>query len=200
MDSTIERLICEFRTGNQEAAKELYERFVGQMLVMVRRMLGTASNRAAFDSEGIVQSGFQSFFSSIQKTNFDSRKGKIGGLLVRIVSCKAYRQLRRKFPATFASEDIRDAREITGALLDAKLSEPEVQAVLRERASKILEDFTEGEHQILELYFDLSDERSILKIASLCQRSVTSVEKVINRFIEQLQLLSTAEDADNSGE
>jgi RNA polymerase sigma-70 factor, ECF subfamily len=186
VDRSLDELLERFRSGDERAAAELFDRFAERMLALVRRQLSGTSHRAAFDSEGIVQEGFRSFFSAVRKPHFDPHKGSIGGLLARIVLRKAQTKVRRKHPESLAP-DVADAAGAMVSLLAGGLTEQEIEVTLREQVSHVLKGFTERERTIVESFLDPCADRSIADVARACRRSLTTVEDVIDRFIAGLQ-------------
>jgi RNA polymerase sigma factor (sigma-70 family) len=186
VDRSVDELLARFRSGDEAAGAELFDRFSQQMLSLVRRQLSRSSHRAAIDSEAIVQEGFRSFFSAVRKPRFDSRKGNIGGLLTRIVLRKAQTKLRRKYPESLAS-DAMDTAHTLASLLDGNLTEQEAELAVRDNVLAVLRQFSERERHLVELFLDQRTERSIADVARTARRSLTTVEDVVDRFIESLQ-------------
>ena len=187
MESNDQSLVKRYRKGDVDAAGELHDRFSGQMLSLVRAMLKGHKNRGVFDSEGIVQEGFKSFFSAVRKPAFDPEKGKIGGYLAAIVANKTRIKLRRLYPANVASEDLKAIADTAAAFAMGSLSEPEVNTALSQVVGDILDGTTPKEREILNIYLDIEDDRSPAEIARDCRRSRTTVHDVIDRFSSRLR-------------
>ena len=187
MESGVRSLIERYRKGDVDAATELHNRFLGQMLNLVRAMLKGHDNRGVFDSEGIVQEGFKSFFSAVRKPTFDPEKGRIGGYLAAIVANKTRIKLRRLYPVNVPSEDLNVIADAAAAFAMGSLSEPEVNTALSQVVGGILDDCTSKEREILNIYLDTEDDRSKAEIARACRRSRTTVEDVIVRFSMRLR-------------
>ncbi len=198
MDSTLSDLVDRFRAGDRDAGDELYQRYAGEMLNLVRRRLSSSRNRAAIDSRDVLQDGFKSFFSAIQKPTFDPRRFSIGGLLNTIVSRKAFAHLRRRYPENITPDDVDLRQEVTAALVDAQFSEPEMDATVRELEATLLEEFTEKERLVLEHFLDPWSDASPESIAAVCHRSIRTVREVIDRFIRRLRQLA-AQGSDSRG-
>lgn len=198
VDKAVATVVEKFRDGDDSAATELYDLFSGQMIALVHKLVRSATHRGAIDSEGIINSGFRSFLSAIRKPTFDSRTKRVGGLLATIVARKAYAKLRRKYPHQSPSEDIQQMRDSSATILEAKWSEQEVESILREAIASTLDDMTEKEKRVLELYLDRDQERSLQEIATACRRTLTTVEDIIDRFTVALQIYLRAGERDNS--
>ncbi len=191
----VDDLVARFRSGDEEAGAELYRRFSGRLLLMVKRRLEGARCRGALDSEAILQEGFRSFFSAVKKPHFDPHKGNIGGLLSRIVLRKAQTRARRKYPEA-ATPEAMDGAGAMASLLSGQLSEQEVAAGVAEAVDSVLDRLTDRERLIMEAFLDEEAGRSIAEVARSCRRSVTTVEGVIDRFIRDLRALVAAVDQD----
>src|SRR5438105_2600607 len=62
-------LLQQWRTGNEEAARQLFDRYVSQLVALARRRI---SQRIAgrVDAEDIVQSVFRTFFHRVREGQF----------------------------------------------------------------------------------------------------------------------------------
>src|SRR5205823_4096100 len=62
-------LLKQWRTGNEEAARQLFDRYVTQLVALARRRI---SQRIAgrVDAEDIVQSVFRTFFHRVREGQF----------------------------------------------------------------------------------------------------------------------------------
>lgn len=188
MDRADDELVARFRAGDEGAATELYQRYVSQMLANVRRRLSGTASRGAYDSEGIVQAGFRSFFSNLKKPDFESGKWRIGALLTSIVNRKCGVALR-KMNRTVSSDQDDQRSVVEWALAAAANTESLQEFELRrnELFDSILDDETDREKSILACYLDESDPRSLAEIASSCRCSLTTVEATIKRFESNLR-------------
>jgi RNA polymerase sigma factor (sigma-70 family) len=199
MDPVEGELLTQFRAGDEDAARELFDRFSGEMMNLVRRRLSGLRRRTGLDSEGILQEGFRSFFSAIKKPTFDPERASLGALLNTIVSRKVCLHLRRKYPPSVAAGEIGAVRDVTAALLDADLSEPEMAAALWEAVSTTLEEFTDRERLVLELYLDPWNEASAQDIARLRRTTTKSVNQTIAHFTDQLRRLLAEDGGTRAG-
>ena len=185
-ESHVKSLVARYRDGDQDAATELHGRFVREMVARVRHILRDSRNRAAIDSQAIVQEGFKSFFSAVRKPSFDAAKGNIGGYLAAIVKNKTLAKLRRKYPSNLVAEEVNAIADAAAALSEGSLTEQEVNVSLHEALDDLVDDFTPKEREVLSCYLDEDDERSLQEIADGCGRSLATVERVIASFTAQL--------------
>ncbi|MCA9076972.1 MAG: sigma-70 family RNA polymerase sigma factor [Planctomycetaceae bacterium] len=189
MDESDDDLVNRFRGGDQRAADELYNRYVGKMLEEVRAHLWNVRRREGFSSDGIVNEGFRSFFSKLNKDDFDPDKLKIGGLLARIMFCKTMlrfrKQKRQQRRQSFAPETIADMVQAAIETSRRDDSEQFIKAWFQELTDA--GDFNELERRILSLYLDANDERTIDEIAEVCECSGATVRATIKMFREYLK-------------
>jgi RNA polymerase sigma-70 factor, ECF subfamily len=54
--------MARLRSGDQDAAREVFQRFVGQLIRLARRQFDVVLRRKV-DPEDVVQSAYKSFFS-----------------------------------------------------------------------------------------------------------------------------------------
>jgi RNA polymerase sigma factor (sigma-70 family) len=192
MAATAQQLAAEYRAhGDEEAAKRLYDLFVGEMLELVRWKLRGTEDRGALDSEGIVHSGFESFFSAIRRPGFDPWQGKVGGYLAVIVSRKVFSALRRRrLVSTSAPDDVTTIIDAAAALAEGKTTEQEVLAVFHEGIEPLLEDLTKREREIIRRFLDNHDDRGLEQIARDFKWAKPRVENVVDQFIARLRTQS----------
>ncbi len=88
------RLLVEgWRAGNQDAARQLFERYVDRLVALARRRI---SPRLAsrVDPEDVVQSVFRTFFGRLKEGQFHiEEQNDLCKLLMRITVHKALRQV-----------------------------------------------------------------------------------------------------------
>lgn len=180
-------LIERYRKGDQEAASELFHAFSGQMAALASRMVREHFSKSAIDVEGIVNSGFRSFFSAVLKPSFDSRAGQIGGLLATIVSRKALVRLRRKYPTTLEPDDFQCAVDVFAKQSLGDLSDLELTYDMREVIAPVIADLTEKEQRLLIAMLDPSDERSIDEIAIDHKSSLITAHNLFDSVQAQLR-------------
>ncbi len=77
-------LVSRWRKGDQDAAKQLFDRYASRLVALARRQI---SHRLAsrLDPEDVVQSVFRSFFGRVKAGKFRiEEQDDLGKLLVRI--------------------------------------------------------------------------------------------------------------------
>src|SRR5215471_4942691 len=84
MSNSFAKFLAQLRSQDDAAAKEVFERFVHQLVVLARRHIG-AGLRHKVDPEDIVQSAYKSFFFRYGAGNLDlDNWNSIWGLLTLI--------------------------------------------------------------------------------------------------------------------
>ena len=86
-------LVSRWRAGDQDAAKELFDRYASRLVALARKQI---SQRLAsrVDPEDVVQSVFRSFFGRVKAGKFHiEEQDDLGKLLVRITVHKTLRKV-----------------------------------------------------------------------------------------------------------
>lgn len=68
-------LMQRFREGDQDAASQLFERYVGKLVSLTQRSLSSQLGRR-IDAEDVVQSAFRSFFRGTRDGRFQLESGQ----------------------------------------------------------------------------------------------------------------------------
>lgn len=180
-------MVQRYRDGDQSAATQLHDVFISEMLVLARRHVQDCISPSAVDVEGIVNSGFRSFFSAVLKPNFDSRGGKIGGLLATIVSRKALKALRRKYPTVIPNEAIDPVAEVVSANIQQHYTEQDAYSDLLEILKPLLATMTLKELEIIHSLLDPFDERSVAELAEYHHTSTATIRELMDRIKKWLK-------------
>lgn len=189
-DALDRELITRFRNGDADAARELHARHVQAMLELVSRKLREVSSRGWYDSEGIVNSGFRSFFSQVKKPNFDPEKWRTGALLSTIVQRKFLVQARRKAaPSGHDPENLRLIAENAIAMSADAASMQEAESCVNEVMAAALSEATDQDRIVLQRWLDKDVERTLDDIAEECDCSLSAVKGCLKRFESRLREL-----------
>src|SRR5690349_3686416 len=95
MDETSVELLEKYRLGDEQAATELFRRYVGRLTVLASARMAPRIARR-FDPEDVVLSAYRSFFARARNGNFSlEHSGDLWRLLVGIVLKKLYHQVAR---------------------------------------------------------------------------------------------------------
>ena len=95
-EGSVTNWIEQLKAGDQQAAQNLWERYVQRLLELARRKLGHAPRRAA-DEDDVVQSAFANLFLGVREGRFpklDDRQD-LWQVLVLLTDRRVTDQLRR---------------------------------------------------------------------------------------------------------
>ena len=136
-------LVARVAAGDQAGLAELYDRFSGMLLALIRRILGEG------EAEDVLQDTFVQVWNQAQR--YDSKRSSVSTWLVLIARSRAIDRLRSRQ----VSDRAKDASERENPRTDE--SPKGVGTVLhRERAEKLsreLGNLPEEQRQVLELAF-----------------------------------------------
>src|SRR3954447_3561466 len=153
---TFARLMARLRSGEDAAAREVFERFVGRLVALARGRFNRVLARKV-DPEDVVQSAFKSFFVRHRAGKLEvGDRGGLWNLLTLITLRKCADRAEY-----FLAERRDAAREATGSAVgdgpDAWLvardrePRPEEAAILAETVERLFRDVGAHERPILEL-------------------------------------------------
>src|SRR6476661_8208380 len=149
-DDTSARLMARLRSGEDAAAREVFERFAGRLVALARGRFNRLLARKV-DPEDVVQSAFKSFF--VRHREGKLHVGDCDGLW-NLLTLITLRKCADR--AEYFSAERRDAaREASGpaawlAALDRQ-PRPEEAVVLAETVECLFRDVSARERPILEL-------------------------------------------------
>src|SRR5438270_9087810 len=147
-------LIELWRRGDEDAARQIVDRYLDRLLVLARRRL---SQRLAsrVDAEDIVQSVFRTFFGRLKEGQFVfADQDDLCKLLVRITLHKTLRQVAfhkaAKRDPGMETDQGEHHREQLLALLDGEPT-PEATVAFLDQLEHFLNQLKPQERQILEM-------------------------------------------------
>lgn len=179
-------LLGRFRTGEQDAATQLYLRYAGRLQAWASSQT-SASLTTRFDEEDVVQSVFRTLFRRVSEGLYDVPDGDELWQLLLVIALNKIRKL-----ATFHRAQKRDvgrtlgtdALELVGQQnqTDDETSLHVLQMVVDELLSKL----PDSQRSIIELRIDGHKTNDI---AGLTKRSSRTVERVLQEFRRKLSSL-----------
>ena len=188
-DAHFEELLTKLQAGDQQAAREIVDRFRGRLLHLAARQFDTWLREKA-DPEGVVQSALFSFFRRAQEGSL-SPDGwdEIAAILAVITIRKCSN--RRKFllaEKRDASKEVLNVNGETEAWEPVNLFQfgPEDEAIFQELYDWLLRGFEDRERAIVELAFQGS---TASQIAEQLQRPVRTVRRVMSRLRDRVERL-----------
>jgi RNA polymerase sigma-70 factor (ECF subfamily) len=189
---TFARLMTRLRSGEDAAAREVFEQFSGRLVALARHRFNRLLARKV-DPEDVVQSAFKSFFVRHRAGKLDV--GGTDGLwnLLTLITLRKCADRAEYFLA-----DRRDAaREVTGSTggdgADAWLVAldrepcPEEAVILAETVEHLYRDVSAHERPILELSLQGYTAAEISDRLGRAERSVRRLRERIRKRLEHLQ-------------
>jgi RNA polymerase sigma-70 factor, ECF subfamily len=183
-------LLRKVRIGDQEAARQLYERYGEQLIALARRRISQRFSRRV-DPEDIVQSVFRTFFGRAKAGEFVLEgPDDLCRLLARITVHKTLRQI------AFHHMGKRDVtKEATGGVegherlneLLARDPTPEASSLFVDQLRHFLMNLRPQEQQIVDLRMQ---EYTAAEIAQKLNVS----ERTIRRLMERIRAIAEQED------
>jgi RNA polymerase sigma factor (sigma-70 family) len=181
-------LVDRCRTGDPDAARELFERYVDRLVAVARRRLSQpVSSRV--DPEDVVQSVFRTFFGRLKGGQFQlDQQNDLCKLLVRITVNKALRQVAyQKAAKRDPSQEAHSCdgeREHVLQLL-ARDPDPEEAVAFLDQLEHFLAQLTPDERRILEMRVQGYSNDDICKELGIYDRKIRRVLERIRGLAEQ---------------
>jgi RNA polymerase sigma factor (sigma-70 family) len=95
LDDASIHLVARWRQGDQQAAQELFERYVSRLIALAQSRL-SSKLAGRIDAEDVVQSAYRSFFAAARDGRFQiQRGGELWRLLVATTLHKLHDQIKR---------------------------------------------------------------------------------------------------------
>jgi RNA polymerase sigma-70 factor (ECF subfamily) len=192
VDDTFRALVARLRSGEDAAAREVFERFSGRLIALARRQFNQLLARKV-DPEDVVQSAFKSFF-------IRHREGKVeiddGGSLWNLLTLITLRKCADR--AEYFRADRRDAaREATGLaggdrpdpglIAVDREPRPDEAVILAETVEHLFRALTADERPILELSLQGYTAPEISDRLGRAERTVRRLRERIRKRLERLQ-------------
>jgi RNA polymerase sigma factor (sigma-70 family) len=187
-------LIARWRTGDQQAAAELFHRYADRLIALARCHLSSKLSQRV-DPEDVVQSAYRSFFAGARNGRYAlDRSGDLWRLLVAITLHKARRQIE-VHTADKRSINLEQRLEdgVLGIPAAALAHEPSVveAMALTETVEAVLCRLTPTERRVIELRLQ---GYSLAEIVAESERSRATVQRIIDRVKQYLMDARLLED------
>ncbi len=183
-------LLRRFRSGEGDAATELYLRYAGRLQALAR--MQTAANLSTrFDPEDVVQSVFRTFFRRAAEGMYDVPPGAQLWQLLLVLALNKVRSL-----ASFHRAQRRDVRRTAG---DPSLGvhpgadDPTPAQILNLVIQDVLGQLPTVQQRMIELRIDGHE---VGQIAEITGRSKRTVERVLQKF--RIRLSELIDDAEST--
>lgn len=184
-------LLRRFRSGEQEAATEIYVRYARRLQALAAKQTG-ADLAPRFDPEDVVQSVFRTFFRRASAGYYEAPAGEELWRLLLVLSLHKVRDLavyhraqKRDVSRTWSVES-HDA-PTGGPTGDDQLAYDSLRLVV----SELISDLPESNREIIQLRIDGHE---VEEIAKQTGRAKRTVERTLQQFRDRLRRMVERED------
>jgi RNA polymerase sigma-70 factor (ECF subfamily) len=185
-------LMTRLRSGEDDAAREVFGRFAQRLAGLARRQFGAAL-RNRVDPEDVVQSAYKSFFirhreGKLRAESWDGLWGLLTLLVLRKCADKAnyFRAGKRDVRREVASRHAPDESDSWRESIDREPTAEEA-AVLRETVEQLFHALSDHERPILELSLQGYTAREISVQLGRAERTVRRLREQVRLRLEQPQ-------------
>jgi len=181
-------LVSRWRKGDQDAAKQLFDRYASRLVALARRQI---SQRLAsrLDPEDVVQSVFRSFFGRVKAGKFRiEEQDDLGKLLVRITVNKTLRKVEyHRAAKRDPSQEVIQGDHASDDLLQVLDRDPTPETVVAfvDQLDHFLNQLRPEERQILELRFQGYTNGEITKKLGIYDRKIRRLIERVRGLAEQ---------------
>lgn len=176
-------LIRRLRSGDDEAAREVFDRYAARLLLLSRRRIGQRMN-SRVDPEDVVQSVFRTFFARVKNDQFDiAAKDDLFKLLVRITAHKTLRQIAHHRAAKRdPKQETPQGDDAHEMLMQVMADEPTPETIVTfmDQLEHFLSQLAPEDRQILELRLQGFSTEEIAK-------QLGSYDRKIRRVLERIR-------------
>jgi len=190
MTDSFADFLKRLKAGDDEAARQILERFARQLIAMARRRVdGPLKHKV--DPEDVVQSACKSFFYRYSDGNFDiGNWNSLWGLLTIITVRKcseriAYHRAERRDAAREVSASQREPAASPELL--SREPTPMEAVELSETIDRLLAGLDERERPVVELSLQGFTAREISKRLDRAERTVRLLRERVRKRLERMQ-------------
>jgi len=191
------QLLAQWRDGNQQAAQELFQRYVDRLMALARSRL-SQQLAPRIDPEDVVQSAYRSFFMGARAGRFEpQRGGDLWRVLVAITLHKLQDQVDRHTAGkrSVAAEQALDGDpNMPPVPLLSREPSPLEALTLWDEVEQLLRQLDPLPRRLLELRLQ---GHSLEEIAVALQCSERTVIRILKRIKQQLEERSAVRGAPN---
>ncbi len=186
-------LMDRLRAGNQDAAREVFQRFVHKLVRLARSQFDAVLRRKV-DPEDVVQSAYKSFFLRYGAGKLEIHDwNNLWGLLAVITLRKCFDRV--EYHHAERRDVQREAAAHPGAAgtepwweAVAREPTPDEAAVLAETVEQLLRGLTADERPVLELSLQGYTTQEISQRLDRPERSVRRLRERVRKDLERMQL------------
>jgi RNA polymerase sigma-70 factor (ECF subfamily) len=192
LDDSFAHLMDRLRSGEDAAAREVFERFAGKLVVLARRRFNRLLAHKV-DPEDVVQSAYKSFFvrhraGMLDASGWDGLWNLLTMITLRKCADRAGYFLadRRDAAREATGPDGEDGRDAWLWALDRE-PRPEEALILAETVEHLFRGLSAHERPILELSLQGYTASEISAQIGRAERSVRRLREQIRKRLERLQ-------------
>jgi RNA polymerase sigma-70 factor (ECF subfamily) len=188
-------LISLWRQGDQDAARQIVDRYIDRLLLLARRRISQRLS-SRVDAEDIVQSVFRTFFHRVKEGQFAfAEQDDLCKLLVRITLHKTLRQVAfhkaaKRDPSQETDQGEHHSEQLM-ALLDNEPT-PEATVAFVDQLEHFLGQLKPQEREILEMRLQGFSNDDIAKKLNIYDRKIRRVIEHIRAVAEKEGLSAPA--------
>jgi RNA polymerase sigma-70 factor, ECF subfamily len=183
-----------FRAGDDAGAKELFDRYVEQVMKLARRRLSRTMARRV-DAEDIAQSVFRTFFVRARKGQFQFEEAEdLCKILARITVHKTLRQIayHKRAKRDTGAESGADTQELLLNRL-AGGATPEDAAIFVDELEHLFQKLQPTERAILELRMEGYNNLEIADKLGISDRKIRRLMERVKGLAEHLGMKDATE-------
>jgi RNA polymerase sigma-70 factor (ECF subfamily) len=181
-DDPLLDLVERWRGGDEQAADELFRRYMDQLVSLARNQM-TSRLSQRIDPEDVVQSAFRSFFVASRAGRFELRQGgDLWRLLVAITLNKLHDQFKRN---DSGKRDSKRETPLNKELLLARDPTPLEAMTLAEEVETLLRGLGKLDRQVLELRLQGDTRAAIAEKTGRSERTITRILERVKTHLEE---------------
>ncbi len=191
-ETTFDDLMARLNDGDDEAAAEIFNRFVRRLIFLARSRLN-AQVRQKEDPEDVVQSVFRSFFTRQVEGQFEIGNWESLWAMLAVITLRkcgnrieyfqaAKRNVQRNVPGGMKPNESEESRLAWEGI--AREPTPTEAAVLTETLEELMSGLDERERLILSLRLQ---EYTVQEIGEQVGRSERTIARVLERVRKRMQ-------------
>ena len=189
MDDVSIQLLNRFRQGDENAAEEIFQRYMNRLLALAQTRI-SRKLQLRVDAEDVVQSVYHSFYRRAREGQFElKRSGDLWRLLAAITVNKVCHQARfhgQKKRSTNREQSLANDGDVVSQNVDLFTYEPDTEdaVAILDELSYVMNDLSELQCKMLELRLQDHD---LEEIAESVGRSQRTVRRTFDEVRERLE-------------
>ncbi len=181
---SVSKLLLGLQDGNQEAAKEIWDRFIDKLIRAADKSLKNLPRRHV-DEEDVAQSAFNSFFRGAKDKRFKKLENRedLWQILAMITERKAIKVIRRELAPKRGGGRVR-GESVFEHMLSESAANHDIGNV-HDPDPQLTEEFTQNVRELLEYLDDSLRQVAIRRLEGFSNPEIASNLKISNRSVER---------------